>query len=265
MDRVDFFVSHAGSDRAWAEWVAWQLTEAGYTVELDVWDWSAAATCDRDERRARPCDRVVALFSAAYFDRSRYTTEEWSVAVQQRDRLVPVRMEDVPVHDMPPLLRPLKFCDLFGADAAAVRRVLLEAVAGPRRPDGKPVFPGRGAPGGLSRMGGSGPRLPGSVPPVWNVPARNPGFTGRDGLLAEVREHLQSGDRAVVQALHGLSGVGKTQLAAEYAYRFAGFYGLAWWISAQQSGLIGDQFAALGAELECVGPGQALRWCAARC
>ena len=27
----DFFVSHAGADRAWAEWVAWQLTEAGYT------------------------------------------------------------------------------------------------------------------------------------------------------------------------------------------------------------------------------------------
>ena len=40
-DRADFFVSHAGADRAWAEWVAWQLTEAGYTVELDVWDWAA--------------------------------------------------------------------------------------------------------------------------------------------------------------------------------------------------------------------------------
>lgn len=30
----DFFVSHAGADWAWAEWVAWQLTDAGYTVEL---------------------------------------------------------------------------------------------------------------------------------------------------------------------------------------------------------------------------------------
>jgi hypothetical protein len=37
-DRVDFLISHAGSDRAWAEWVAWQLTEAGHTVEFDVWD-----------------------------------------------------------------------------------------------------------------------------------------------------------------------------------------------------------------------------------
>jgi hypothetical protein len=36
---VDFFVSHAGRDQAWAEWVAWHLVEAGYTVEWDCWDW----------------------------------------------------------------------------------------------------------------------------------------------------------------------------------------------------------------------------------
>jgi TIR domain len=79
-DRSDFFVSHAGADRAWAEWVAWELTEAGYTVELDVWDWAAGqnfvmAMSDALER----CDRVVPLFSSAYFDRSRYTTDEWTV------------------------------------------------------------------------------------------------------------------------------------------------------------------------------------------
>ena len=102
---------------------------------------------------------------------------------------------------------------------------------------------------------GSGPRLPGSVPRVWNLPARNPGFTGRDGLLAAVRERLLAGDQAVVQALQGMGGVGKTQLAIEYAHRFAGAYDLAWWVNAEQAGLIGDQFAALGAALGCVQPG----------
>jgi hypothetical protein len=95
-DRVDFFVSHAGADRAWAEWVAWQLTGAGYTVGLDVWDWATGqnfmtAISDALDR----CGRVVALFSAAYFERERYTTQEWSAAALHvpgtgDDRLVPV-------------------------------------------------------------------------------------------------------------------------------------------------------------------------------
>jgi hypothetical protein len=61
--------------------------------------------------------------------------------------------------------------------------------------------PSRGAAGALSVLGGSGPRLPGSLPRVWNVPARNLGFTGRDMLLVALRERLLAGDRAVVQAL----------------------------------------------------------------
>ena len=50
---------------------------------------------------------------------------------------------------------------------------------------------------------------------MWNLPARNPGFTGRDELLMAVRERLLAGDRAVVQAFQGMGGVGKTQLAIE--------------------------------------------------
>jgi hypothetical protein len=101
----------------------------------------------------------------------------------------------------------------------------------------------------------AGPRLSGSVPRVWNIPARNPGFTGRDDLLEAVRERLLAGDRAVVQALHGMGGVGKTQLAAEYAHRFAAAYDLAWWVDSEYGGLIGDQFAALGLTLGCVQAG----------
>jgi hypothetical protein len=58
----------------------------------------------------------------------------------------------------------------------------------------------------------------------------------------------------VVQALAGMGGVGKTQLAAEYAYRFASGYDVVWWIAAEQAGLIGEQVAALAADLGCAGP-----------
>jgi hypothetical protein len=92
-------------------------------------------------------------------------------------------------------------------------------------------------------------------PRLWNIPARNLTFTGRDNLLAAVRERLLAGHATVVQALHGMGGVGKTQLAAEYAHRSAASYDLAWWIDAEQGGLIGDQVADLGQALGCVPAG----------
>ena len=257
-DRADLFISHAGADRAWAEWVAWQLTEAGYRVVLDVWDWAAGrnfvtAMSDALEQ----CDRVVALFSAAYFERDRYTTKEWSSAVLhvlgiEQARLVPVRVEEVPSTQIPAVLRPLLARDIFGLAEEQARQVLLEAVTGPRRPARKPPLPPPKTPVAPGERGAPVPRLPGRMPPVWNVPARNPGFTGRDGLLAAIRDELLAGDKAMVQALEGMGGVGKTQLAIEYAHRFAATYDLAWWVNAEQAGLIGEQFAALGAELGCV-------------
>ena len=258
-NRVDFFVSHAGRDAAWAEWVAWQLIDAGYSVELDVWDWAAGRNfvTAMSDALARS-DRVVALFSAAYFEPERYTAEEWSASLVHlpgvaAGRLVPVRVEEVLADRVPPLLRPLVSRDVFGVAEEEARRVLLAAVAGPARPSGAPGFPGR--PGPLSRLGGAGPRLPGVLPPVWgNVPPRNPGFTGRDQMLADMRQALLGGGRAVVQALAGMGGVGKTQLAAEYAYRFASGYDVVWWIAAEQAGLIGEQVAALAAGLGCAGP-----------
>src|ERR1035441_6297780 len=83
-DRVDFFVRHAGADRAWAEWVAWQLADAGYSLELDVWDWAAGRNfvTAMSEALGR-ADRVVALCWAAYGEPERYTTEEWAAALVQ--------------------------------------------------------------------------------------------------------------------------------------------------------------------------------------
>ena len=117
---------------------------------------------------------------------------------------------------------------------------------------------GRSSPGGLGRQRDPGPRRGGSVPRVWNIPARNPGFTGRKKLLAAVRRRLLAGDRAVAVVLHGMSGVGKTQLAIEYAHRFADSYDLVWWVAAGQAGLIGEQFAELADVLNCGRPGEGL-------
>jgi hypothetical protein len=47
-------------------------------------------------------------------------------------------------------------------------------------------------------------RQPGAVRPrLWNIPARNLTFTGRDDLLAAVRDRLLAGHATVVQACAG--------------------------------------------------------------
>jgi tetratricopeptide (TPR) repeat protein/class 3 adenylate cyclase len=91
-------------------------------------------------------------------------------------------------------------------------------------------------------------------PLLSNLPARNPNFTGRSGLLDCLHSQLHPGQPAAVvqvqaQAVHGLGGVGKTQLALEYAHRNIGDYDLVWWVTAEQPAAIPSQLVALARRL----------------
>lgn len=91
---------------------------------------------------------------------------------------------------------------------------------------------------------------PGAHSKAWgNVPPRNPAFAGRDQLMLAVRTALTAGSRrAAIQALHGMGGIGKTQLALEYVHRHADDYDIVWWFDAENTSLLAEQFAAMAIE-----------------
>ena len=65
---ADFFVSYASADRAWAEWIAWQLEAEGYTVVVQAWDFAAGRDWVHEMQQASAtAERVVAVLSAAYY------------------------------------------------------------------------------------------------------------------------------------------------------------------------------------------------------
>ena len=134
----DFFISYAKADRAWAEWVAWQLEEAGYSVIIQSWNFRPGSDFIAEMDRAiRVADRTIALLSQNYFQ-SRSAQAEWSAAFQESN-LIPVRIGDF---DVEGLLSRLIYIDLVGKDETVARDLLLAGVASGRcKPTVPPRFP----------------------------------------------------------------------------------------------------------------------------
>jgi len=245
----EFFISYTQADRAWAEWMAWVLEEDGYTVLIQAWDFVPGSNWIQGMRAGvSGAVRTIAVLSDDYLA-SEYGTAEWEAAWARDPRgaarkLLTVRVK--PCH-RPDFLAGVVGVDLFGISEgearARLRAMISSAVTGRAKPAEAPDFPGG------ERAMPRQPQFPGALPRVWKVPARNPNFTGRGDDLAVLAAALASGPTVTVQAVLGMGGVGKTQLAAEFAYAHAADYDLVYWIDAEQAASIPDQFTALAGQL----------------
>ena len=83
--------------------------------------------------------------------------------------------------------------------------------------------------------------------PIRFIPhSRNAHFFGCNDLLNELRIAFSTAESTVImQTICGLEGVGKTQLAVEYAYRYAEEYSTIWWVRAERPALLSLDFAEL--------------------
>jgi hypothetical protein len=161
---TDFFISYTHVDRSWAEWIAWQLEAAGYTIVIQVWDFHAGDNFVLAMQRAvAASERTIAVLSPAYLQ-SGFTAAEWAAAFARdptgtQGLLLPVRIHDCELRG---LLPPIVYIDLVGLDVEAARETLL---AGVRRQRAKPTRE-PGFPGPSPRPVTVPPLFPGAIPPA---------------------------------------------------------------------------------------------------
>src|SRR5690242_1738792 len=104
----DFFISYVKEDRSWAEWIAWQLEAAGFSVSLNL-----TFLQDGDPVIPRLADLIRNNASAVLVLVSKhlgnqYASEEWFrplLATRRHSpKVIPIFLDSTPP---PPLLRPI--------------------------------------------------------------------------------------------------------------------------------------------------------------
>lgn len=83
---------------------------------------------------------------------------------------------------------------------------------------------------------------------IFHVPHdRNPFFTGREDILEQIHEAFQNGFKGsrTPVALSGLGGVGKTQIAIEYAYSHQEEYSVVFWVKAESRDVLASDFVTI--------------------
>jgi tetratricopeptide (TPR) repeat protein len=242
-------ISYVGPDLMWAEWISEQVQRAGAMV--DIAEWATGLDADLLETLssvAESSSKCIAVMSSSYLQaavpdaQTSEATAAW--AVEHPDILIPVLVRR---SELPSRFWQLSPVDLREVtdDRAASRRLLSRV-------------PGLSVP--VLRSGDETEpmtRFPGRRPAIWSprMPSRNPYFTGRDEMLRQLRRRLTTDVTALLpHSLQGLSGIGKTQLANEYVYRFAADYDIVWWIPSDARAAARQSLADLAIRLDLGGP-----------
>jgi tetratricopeptide (TPR) repeat protein len=223
----DFFISRAGKDAKFAEKIGRILEVHGsYKVILQQWDFYNSNFMDRMDAALASGARVISLLTPYYLD-SEYCAAEWMHALygdplNRKRKLIVLRAAPCEPRG---LLRTIAFCDLV-----PVRDrddLLAEAVKEAIMPDAD-----------RRRVDAQGSH--------WHEPRmlvqnniRSPrNFIGREDAIYDIDSALWSGGREEATrptVITGMSGVGKSTLAREYAVRARDCYAGAWWLNAERA------------------------------
>ena len=228
-------IAYAAEDRLWAEWLEALYTQENFDARIYPLFGDVASRPHIDAN-----SKIIALMSAE-------TTRDPDAMAQLRTWSSRGQLAVAALTELRSVFRlPAPTAELHGvADPVTATAMLLRLA---EVPDAE--IASAGPP--------EGQRFPTGHPMIWNVSARNAVFTGRDEAMERLRRQVTGGSTTVLLpvALHGLGGVGKTQLAREYAHRFSADYDLVWWINAESTEFIDEALAELARRLRLPGTGE---------
>ncbi len=216
--QYDVFISRAGCDADVAVRIATLLRDNGLVVYMQDSDFKTGHDfVERMEVGLDKCRRTLSVVSPAYFE-SKFTMGEMRAAYTadpdgRQRRLLITRVADCQVKR---LYGPRVYKDLFDVDDTTFEQRVVELAEE------------------LQDESATPPATPRQEAQIWNVPGLSVNYTVRVELQEALRERLaDGGSAAVTQAIQGMGGVGKTQLALWYCHTFADEFDLVWWIDSE--------------------------------
>jgi tetratricopeptide (TPR) repeat protein len=221
---LEVVLDFSPEDQLWAEWIAGVLANAEITVR---WVDEMPASPDGAEE-PESVAQTVAIVSESYAARMHESPPATlpDLLISVTEARVPAALSDVPV------------VFLAGLPENRAADTLIDRLNGRRSAEPESATSTLSYPGGDRAQ-------------VQNIPTRNANFTGRDKDLHHLRDELRTRRMTVFQPLtiHGLGGVGKTQVALEYAHRFRADYDIIWWVDCGQTQYVDASLADLGQQL----------------
>ncbi|MCP3960158.1 MAG: tetratricopeptide repeat protein [bacterium] len=218
--RYDVFLSHSSADNPAVEAIAERLRAEGIEVFLDKWHLIPGNPWQEALEEALEASATCAVFIGPG-GISPWQNEEMRAALEngvedRSARVIPVLLPGGSKPDkkkLPAFLRRRTWVDASGRVGEEALRQLVAGIRGVAAEQLRMKTPAR----------------------LWNVPVpRNQFFTGRDTVIENLHEALHDeGQAALGQAISGLGGIGKTQTAVEYCYRYRDEYQAVLWARAE--------------------------------
>ncbi|MEU4075486.1 toll/interleukin-1 receptor domain-containing protein, partial [Streptomyces venezuelae] len=232
-----------GYHRPWAAWINQRLEAHGVRATLQRWDPPREVPLEDslgDLLLAR--GQVLLVLNDWFFELGPRPAGEWNDVLRgfvaaHAERFAAVNLTNRTLLPSTAVLEPVSLWGVGEEEAEA--RLLGRLAIEPRRSAGRRIPAAALA------------RYPDNPPEIWgDIPRRNPRFTGRDDLLTTLQERLMDAERgSAACTLLGMSGIGKTQIAAEYAHRFSPDYDVIWWVNSDDRNVQRDRLGELAVKL----------------